>query len=312
MHRSRRVIVAVAALSVLSLSACGGSHHSGADSAVTAADSPTANSQGMDPNMPGMNHTGMAGMTMPVNDGDGLSATKDGYTLISLKAPKTAGEAGTLSFAIKGPSGRPHTEFTLQQTKLLHLYVVRKDLTQYQHLHPTLNAKTGVWSVNVTFAEPGPYHVLTEFEALRPDGDFDDRKLGDDFTIPGKYKPVAFSPTYNAAKVGDYKLALDGTPKVGGGDLKLKITKGGADVMDLQPYLASFAHVTGFRKGDLKAVHVHPNETPKAGDANAVGGPVLTLAPMFTEPGTYRLFVQFQTGGQVRVAPLDIEVTKSA
>ena len=309
MHRSRRVIVAVAALSVLSLSACGGSHHSGGD-AVTAADSPTSGA--MDPNMPGMNHTGMAGMTMPMNDGDGLSATQDGYTLTSLKAPKTAGEAGTLSFAIKGPTGKPHTEFTLQQTKLLHLYVVRKDLTQYQHLHPTLDTKTGVWTVSATFAEPGPYHLLTEFEALTPAGDFDDRKLGDDFTIPGKYKPVPFSPTLNAADVGDYKLALEGTPAVGGGELKLKITKGDADVTDLQPYLASFAHVTGFRKGDLKAVHVHPNETPKVGDANAVGGPILTLAPMFTEAGTYRLFVQFQTDGQVRVAPLDIEVVKSA
>jgi hypothetical protein len=262
----------------------------------------------MDPNMPGMDHSGMAGMNMPMNDGDGLSASQDGYELTSVKAPKKAGTPGTLSFAINGPSGKPQTEFTLQQTKLLHLYVVRKDLTQYQHLHPTLDTKTGVWSVKVSFAEPGPYHLLTEFEALRADGDFDDRKLGDDFTVPGKYTPVAFKPVLNSAEVGDYKLTIEGTPKVGSSELKLKVTKGGEDVTDLQPYLASFAHVTGFRKGDLKAVHVHPNETPKPDDPNAVAGPALTLMPNFAEAGTYRLFVQFQTGGEVKVAPLDIEV----
>lgn len=301
MLKSRRVIVAVAALSVLSLSACGDSHGGhGTDTAVAAGEAPA-----MDPNMPGMDHTNM---TMPADTGDGLSPTHKGYTLASIKAPKKAGAAGTLSFVIKGADGKPQTDFVRRQTQLLHLYVIRKDLTQYQHIHPTLDPKTGVWSAKLTFAEPGPYRLLTEFEALRTDGDFDDRKLGDAFTIPGKYKPATFSPSLNAGKVGDYALALEGAPKVGGEPLKLKITKGGADVTNLQPYLASFAHVTGFRKEDLKAVHVHPNEAPKEGDANATGGPALTLAPMFTAKGTYRLFVEFQTDGKLKVAPLDIEV----
>ena len=92
-----------------------------------------------------------------------------------------------------------------------------------------------------------------------------------------------------------------------GPDMTLKITKGGADVTDLQPYLQSWAHVTGFRQGDLKVVHIHPNQSPGE-DPNAQGGPTLNLAPMFTAAGKYRLFVQFQTAGKVHAAPIDIDV----
>lgn len=297
MHRSRRVIVAVAALSVLSLSACD-SHHSGTD--TVAAD---GGAQAMDPNMPGMDHSKM---DMPKAVGDGLSSTAGGYTLTKLTAPKKAGESGTLSFTIQNADGKPHTAFAQTQTKLMHFYVVRKDLTQYQHIHPTLDTTTGEWSMKLAVTEPGPYRVLAEFEALAPNGEFDDRKIGGNFTVPGKYTPQKFTPTYSKATVGGYELALDGQPKVGGEPLTLTITKGGADVTDLQPYLASFAHVTGFREGDLKAVHVHPNETPSG--PNAGGGPALTLATRFAEAGKYRLFVEFQVGDKLQQAPLDIEV----
>ncbi len=169
----------------------------------------------------------------------------------------------------------------------MHTYLVRKDLTQYQHIHPAIDAATGIWSVDLTIPEPGPYRVVTEFEALTPDGNFDDRILGTDFTVAGTYKPSTAEPAaLDTATVDGYELSLDGAPKIGGGDLKLKITKNGADVTDLQPYLASFAHITGFREGDLSSVHVHPNEAPTDDDANATGGPVLTLAPMFMEAGT--------------------------
>ncbi|MEK8109242.1 hypothetical protein NKG94_40115 [Micromonospora sp. M12] len=36
----------------------------------------------------------------------------------------------------------------------MHLIVVRRDLTGYQHLHPTM-AKDGTWSVPLTLAQPG-------------------------------------------------------------------------------------------------------------------------------------------------------------
>jgi hypothetical protein len=247
-------------------------------------------------------------MSMGVFEGDGKASTVDGYSLVSLKGPKKAGQAGTLTFVINGPSGKPQTDFTLQQTKLLHLYVVRADLTGFQHIHPTIDMKTGVWSVPITFAQPGPYRFVAEFEALKDDGNFDDRILGANLVVPGAYQPAKYTPMYGSASVDGYTFSLDRTATVHGPDLHLHVTKAGVDVTDLQQYLQSFAHVTGFRQGDLTAVHVHPNEIPPKTDPTKVGGPILTLASLFTAPGNYRLFIEFQTGGVLHRAPIDVKV----
>lgn len=289
---TRSAAAAAALLLAFGLSACGND-----DKGHSAQHDPQSTTSG-----------GMAGMDM-TQVGDGMEATVNGYTLADVKAPTKPGEAGKLTFKINGPNG-VQKDYTRQQTKLMHTYVVRKDLTGYQHIHPTIDQATGEWSVDLTVPQPGPYRVVTEFEALTPDGNFDDRILGTDFTVTGAYKPATAAPAEIAKASSDgYDLVIEGDPKVHGGDLKLKITKGGADVKDLQPYLASFAHITGFRDGDLSTVHVHPNEAPKADDANAVGGPELTLSPMFMEAGHYRMFIQFQTAGVVHLAVMDLDVS---
>lgn len=296
---TRTVAAAAAALLLaLSLSACGDDNDH-ADHASESA--PTSGPSGMS--------GAMAGMDMSTI-GDGMQASVNGYTLTGVTAPSKAGQAGKLTFTIRGPHGI-QKDFTLQQTKLMHVYLVRKDLTGYQHVHPALDATSGVWSVDLTIPEPGPYRLVAEFEALKPDGNFDDRILGTDFRVAGSYKPSTAMPAeMNQASTDGYQLVLDGSPKVNGGDLKLKITKDGADVTDLEPYLASFAHITGFREGDLTTVHVHPSETPKnPDDTTARGGPTLTISPMFPEGGHYRLFIQFQTAGVVHLATMDLMVT---
>lgn len=300
MLRCARTAAAGAAAALL-LSACGSSTGS-----TAAADSTSGSAT---PGMT-MNGVNMAGMNMGAMDGDGMSATVDGYSLVKVSAPAKAGKAGTLTFVINGPTGQPQTDFTLTQTKLLHLYLVRQDLTGFQHIHPTLDMKTGLWTVPVTIAKPGPYHMVAEFEALKADGNFDDRILGSNFQVGGgPYTPTPYAPDFGKGSVGDYQVTMDPNAKLNGPDMHLKITKNGTDVKDIQPYLDSFAHITGFRTGDLKAVHIHPNEFPKKNDPNALGGPKLTLASLFAAPGKYRMFIEFQTAGQVNMVPVDVDVS---
>ncbi|HEX3829303.1 MAG TPA: hypothetical protein VHV82_18735, partial [Sporichthyaceae bacterium] len=307
----RMGVGALGAVLALGLSGCGGS---GDDVAQAAGESvPAAPAASGTASAPGtaavlattgsggsmsVGSMGVRGSTGATNmgafEGDGKASTVGGYSLVSVKSPKKAGQAGTLSFVVNGPSGKPQTDFTLQQTKLLHLYVVRADLTGFQHIHPTIDMLTGVWSVPITFGQPGPYRLVAEFEALTDDGNFDDRILGSNLVVPGAYQPAKYAPLYGSTSVDGYTFSLDRTATVNGPDLHLRVTKAGADVTDLQQYLQSFAHITGFRQGDLATVHVHPNETPPKTDPNKVGGPVLTLASLFTAPGNYRLFVEFQ------------------
>jgi hypothetical protein len=308
MRRSPRTAVVVA-IAALALSACGS--HSNNNVTETAASSNPGGAAGNSSHE--ATHDSMAGghsAAAEAKEGDGLTNTVGGYSLVNVTRPTKAGHPGTMTFVINGPQGKPQKDFTLQQTKLLHLYVVRQDLTEFQHIHPALNTATGKWSVPVTFAKPGPYHMVTEFEALKADGNFDDRILGADFKVGGgAYRPVTYTSDFGKASVDGYQLTLDPNAKVSGPDLHLKITKNGSDVTDLAPYLESFAHITGFRSGDLKAVHVHPEEVPAKNDPHAHGGPVLTVSSLFAAPGKYRMFIEFQTNGQVHLAPVDVDVS---
>jgi hypothetical protein len=293
MPTPRRVAASAAALALsLTLSACGGG--------------PKETAAAQSSSMPGMG----SGMNMMAFEGDGLNKTVDGYTFTKLTSTAKLGKPGQLTFVIDNPKHKPQKDFTLQQSKLLHMYLVRDDLTEFQHIHPSLDTQTGKWTVPVTFAKPGPYQVVIEFEALKDDGNFDDRILGDKLTVPGAYSPVKYRPVTGSNTVDGYTVTLDPTAKVHGADMHMKITKDGQDVTDLQQYLQSYAHITGFRKGTLEAVHVHPNEVPPyKTDPNAVGGPNLTLMSMFTKPGAYRMWIQFQTDGQLHTVPLDVTVS---
>lgn len=287
-HRARSLLAA--AVVALTLSACGGD------------DSEDSAQQSADPANP------HAGMVMdPAVKGDGLKQAFGGYSLVKVGAPEKAGEESVFTFTINGPNGTPHKEFVLELGELMHTYIVRKDLTEFQHVHPTMDAETGQWSIPLTFAKPGPYRLVTEFEALTPDGNFDPRVLGTDFEIKGSYEPVTFTANAGRATVNGYEVTLDPKAMMHGPDMTLKITKGGSDVTDLQPYLQSWAHITGFRNDDLKVVHMHPQQSPGK-DTTALGGPTLNLAALFGAPGTYRLFVQFQTADTLHTTPIDIEV----
>lgn len=82
------------------------------------------------------------------------------------------------------------------------------------------------------------------------------------------------------------------------------ISKGGTPVTDLQPYLATYAHLTAFHDGDMAFAHLHPQGEATGGN----GGPTLTFQAMLPKAGDRRLFIQFQTGGTLHTAAITITV----
>ncbi|MGQ0464952.1 MAG: hypothetical protein ACT4QG_06490 [Sporichthyaceae bacterium] len=295
----RNLAVSGGLAALLILAGCGGGH--GGDHAAPAGVQAAVDHS----SMAGMDHSTMSAAehAAMADEGDGRKAALAGYSLTKVATPKKAGRAGTLAFTIDGPKGTPHKEFVLELTKLMHVYVVRDDLTGFQHLHPELDETTGRWTAPLTVDEPGPYRLVAEFDALDPDGNLDSRRLGTGFEVPGTYAKKPFAPV---AGSDGFEVVVDGAPAVGPNSLQLTVRQNGSGVEVLQPYLASWAHITGFRNGDLRAVHVHPNDAPK--DEVQLGGPTLSIAPTFAKAGTYRLFVQFQTGGVVHLVPVDLVV----
>ena len=226
----------------------------------------------------------------------GLSGSAGGLRLKTAWKPEDAERrAGTLGFRIVGPDGRAVRDFDEQHDKAMHLMVVRRDLTHYRHLHPSIGAD-GTWSAHLTFPEPGAYRVFADFAAA---GRY--LTLGEDLEVPGTYEPVPLPAPANAERVGEYEVVLASDFASGGeASLVFDVYRDGRPVEDLEPYLGALGHLVALREGDLAFLHVHP-ETKEG------SGPRIGFRAAFPSSGRYRLFLQFAHRGRVQTAAFTVE-----
>jgi hypothetical protein len=224
----------------------------------------------------------------------GLGVAEDGYLLRLQQPVLAAGTSTEFRFVVEDADGEPLTDYRVVHDKELHLVVARRDLTGFQHLHPTRGAD-GTWSVRLTLPDAGPYKVFTDFTPK-------DREtsvvLAADLAVPGEYAPGPPPEPVAVATVDGYEVALDGQLVAGTrSELTLTVRRDGRPVEDLQPYLGAFGHLVALRDGDLAYLHVHADES-------AGSGPQLSFAVDVPAAATYRLFLDFRHGDVVRTAAL--------
>ncbi|MDP9092959.1 MAG: hypothetical protein M3N95_08470 [Actinomycetota bacterium] len=230
----------------------------------------------------------------------------NGYTLTTVHATPMSGMDMPVTFTIT-KAGKPVTHFDAEQTKLMHFYLIRSDLSGFQHLHPTM-ASDGTWSVTPTAIGAGSYRFYVQF---LPHADASAGALvvlSRRFDVAGAdaTKSAAVPTPSSVTTVDGYNLIVSGTPVAGREvPLTITVTRGGKPVTELQPYLDTYAHVTAIHAGDLAFAHLHPS-----GVANGdYGGPLLTVNADLPEKGAYRVFVQFQTDGALHTAALTLTVS---
>jgi hypothetical protein len=251
----------------------------------------------------GDTHGGMSptGATAQATDlPGGLQVSQDGYTLRLDPDQFAAGPRTDLRFLIEGPDGKPVTAYDVEHEKELHLIVVRRDFSGFQHVHPT-RAADGTWSVPLGLT-PGAWRVLADFA---PRG-HEAMTLGADVFVPGSYV-AGLSPRddLRTATVDGYTVTLEGDLTPGtDSDLALTVSRGGTPVTDLQPYLGAYGHLVALRTGDLAYLHVHPEGQP--GDGTTTPGPEVGFGVEVPTSGTYRLFLDFKHGGVVRTAAFTV------
>jgi hypothetical protein len=227
----------------------------------------------------------------------GLMVSQDGYTLELARRQLPAAAQAPLQFRILGPAGRPVTRYTTAHGKDLHLIVVRRDLTDFQHVHPQLDA-SGTWNVPLNLSDPGVYRVFADFT---PADRGDNLTLGADLFVPGDYSPRRLPDTTRTADVDGYTVTLEGNLEPGKEvELTLSVSRHGAPVTDLQPYLAAYGHLVALRDRDLAYLHVHPAGSP--GDGKTESGPGITFSATVPSAGDYRLFLDFRHDSKVRTA----------
>jgi hypothetical protein len=232
-------------------------------------------------------------VTEVVDQPAGLASSRGGYTLTPTTPTLTAGTPTDFTFRITGPDGTPVTAFDEEQTKRLHLIVVRRDTTAYQHLHPTMDPD-GTWRTPLIVPAGGSYRAFADFI---PTGG-PPTTLGIDLSAAGDYAP-ATHPTSRIAQVDGYEVRLDGDLASGQDSaLTLTVTRDGVPVTNLEPYLGAYGHLVALRDGDLAYLHVHPDGAP--GDGSTTPGPQIRFIAEVPTAATYRLFLEFQHAGVVR------------
>jgi hypothetical protein len=222
----------------------------------------------------------------------GLTASSAGYTLALAADRARPGRAVPLAFTITGPDGHPVTDYDVQHEKRLHLVVVRRDGTGFQHVHPEL-AVDGTWSTTVDLT-PGAWRVYAD---SRPSA-AEPVVLGADLLVPGDFQPVAPRPDSRTDTVDGYTVTLDGDLTAGADAvLTPRVVLDGRDVTgELEPYLGALGHLVALRRADLAYLHVHPDG--------------LAFHTSVPSAGAYELFLDFQHGGVVRTVHLTLTATE--
>ncbi|MBC2932028.1 hypothetical protein [Nocardioides sp. zg-1228] len=234
-----------------------------------------------------------------VADVAGLTSRADGFSLAIADRTLPAGRT-RLDFQVLTSSGRPLLDYTREHEKDLHLIVVRRDLTGFQHVHPRLDRASGTWSVDVDLT-PGVWRVVAD---LVPE-DWDGITLADDVAVAGDFSPRPLPADDRTDRIrtdeGTYAVTLQGDTAPGASTvLTTRIELDGEPVTDLEPYLGAHGHLVAMRAGDLGYLHVHPED-------GAAAGPGIDFATAFPEPGTYRLFLDFKHRGTVHTAAFTVE-----
>ena len=233
------------------------------------------------------------GMGMSADPLRGLAVSDNGLTLELARRAAPRDTQFQLSFRILGKDGRPVHEFDVEHTKRMHLIVVRRDLSGFQHVHPTLRAD-GTWTTPLTLPQAGTYRVFADFSVGgRP------TTLADDLQVDGAVRSRALPAPAKIAETDGFRVRLtDGAVRAGQeSELTFGVTRDGKRVR-LQNYLGAKGHLVALREGDLAFLHVHP-------DANS-----LRFEADFLDAGSYRLFLQFQVAGRVHTAAFTLEVSR--
>jgi hypothetical protein len=175
----------------------------------------------------------------------------------------------------------------------MHLLVVRRYLTGFQHLHTSLRAD-GTWKTPLTLPQAGTDRVFADFSV-----DDQPTTLADDLQVDGPVRSRELPAPAKSATTDGFRVRLtDGSVRADRESaLAFTVTRAGKPV-PLEDYLGAKGHLVALRQGDLAFLHVHPDENS------------LRFEATFPTAGNYRLFLQFKVDGRVHTAAFTLEVSR--
>jgi hypothetical protein len=238
------------------------------------------------------------------------------YALDLLATPRhpVAGEPVDLELVVRQAGSlerREVLDFDVIHERLMHVFIVRSDLTRFAHEHPEPPVG-GVFRLRHRFPAPGLYRIFAEAAPK----DAGAQILSATLEVGGAAGPPA-DPLLSAAVLQADAAGIRVTIESPAGGIPAGRTvtvaavltdERGRAVERLEPWLGAIGHLLLVHQDGETFAHAHPDERERSA---GVGGriPFLVRLP---KPGLYRGWLQFQTAGSVKTAEIALAAVSSA
>lgn len=258
-------------------------------------------------------------MDMAGKEGSGPIQSHRTYSLKPLtRSDYQPNKPAEYSFQIVDERGQVLKDFDVVHEKQMHFITIRKDATNYQHLHPEFDSDSGTFRLtSLTFPADGEYRLFADFTPsdaqMGPEGTklpatpYIDTKVGD----MSKYKPQPlgeqrFDSNTNGFDINVF-LAPHGPNDLGlvagtSSSFAVSVHKNKEPYAKLEPYLGARGHMVVFGP-DLEFIHGHTTND------STTESYIITFSVNFPKGGKYKAFLQTQTEGKVNTTDYVLEVS---
>lgn len=202
-------------------------------------------------------------------------------------------------------NGKPIEEFEINHEKLLHLIIVSKDLSYFNHVHPEYKGG-GVFEIVNEFPAGGEYRMAADFKPA--DGSAMTKLQW--ITVKGEAAETEAVTVDDILEksVDGKKVSLSFDSQLEAGrEVTLKYTVNDEStnqpITDLEPYLGSIGHVVVFSEDGERYLHVHALEDQGS-------GPDALFETTFPKSGIYKIWGQFKKGGKVFTVAFVVSVSQ--
>lgn len=211
----------------------------------------------------------------------------------------------SLRIDVQDENGHVIAQFERFQEQVMHLIAVSDDLHVFQHLHPIYRGN-GQFEVEVQFPQSGGYTLFSDYQ---PTGQAEQVSVLKTH-VDGNAAPTAqidwswtktfgqtivdFAPTQATIRSGEEVILR----------FNLQDAANHQSVNDLQPYLGEKGHLVILRQSPSLSredyIHAHAVQNTPANQVH--------FATRFPQPGTYKLWGQFNRNGEIITADYWVEV----
>lgn len=244
------------------------------------------------------------------NENGFMETSKMSYNLNLMSGKRyDVANPSEIRFSIINQKGEQQKEFDVVHEKKMHVIIVRKDRSNFQHVHPEFDQSKGIFTLrSLDIPKDGEYRMFADFTS--PNAKRDDMGMKESTTL---YEDVVVGDTskYQAEEIDGAKLkssanGLDTSIFEGGNDgggsgyspgvansIAISVDKDGEPFKQLESYMGSLGHMVALGP-NLEFINAHPQTDDIA---NQVG--VISFSVNFPKEGIYKLYLQTQAKGQV-------------